>query len=131
VGVNVAPVIPFLTDSELESILEAAKNAGATSASYILMRLPWEVKDLFREWLQVHFPLKADHVMSRVHQMRGGKDNDPRFGSRMKGEGLFAQLLQQRFDKAYARLGFDEVRYKPLDTTKFAPPSLNGQASLF
>jgi DNA repair photolyase len=131
VGVNVAPVIPFLTDSELESILEAAKNAGAKSAGYILMRLPWEVKDIFREWLQVHFPLKADHVMSRVHQMRNGKDNDPRFGSRMKGEGLFAELLKQRFDKAYARLGFEDTAYEPLDTTKFVPPSRNGQASLF
>src|SRR6185436_19558839 len=100
VHVNVAPVIPFLTDSELESILEAAKERGAISASYILVRLPWEVKDIFRAWLEERFPLKAAHVMSRVHVMRGGKDNDPRFGSRMSGEGMFAELLRQRFDKA-------------------------------
>ena len=131
VNVNVAPVIPFLTDSELESILEAARNAGANSARYTLLRLPWEVKDLFREWLQVHFPLKAEHVMSRVHQMRDGKDNDPRFGSRMKGEGLFAELLKQRFDKACARLGFEKGAFGPLDVTKFVPPSRNGQGSLF
>lgn len=133
VNVNVAPVIPFLTDSELEPILEAAANVGARTAGYVLLRLPWEVKDLFREWLEKHFPLKAAHVMSRVHEMRDGKDNDPRFGTRMTGEGLFAQLLAQRFEKACERFGFrrKDRELRALDTTKFIPPSRNGQASLF
>lgn len=128
--VNVAPVIPFLTDSELEPILQAAAQAGARGAGYTLLRLPWEVKDIFRAWLEEHFPLKAAHVMSRVHQMRGGRDNDPEFGSRMKGQGLFAELLTQRFDKAALRLGLNLERYH-LDRTRFRSPALHGQASLF
>jgi DNA repair photolyase len=131
VYVNVAPVIPFLTDSELEPILEAAKAAGAVGAGYVLMRLPWEVKDIFKAWLEAHFPLKAAHVMSRVHQMRGGRDNDPNFGSRMKGEGLFAQLLSQRFKKASHRLGYDRWPRYELDATQFRPPGRHGQATLF
>ena len=132
VNVNVAPVIPFLTDSELESILEAAANAGATSAAYTLLRLPWEVKDVFRAILEQRFPLKAAHVMSRVHDMRDGKDNDPNFGSRMKGTGLFAELLNQRFHKACARLGLNTRESAfDLDTTQFRPPGPKGQGSLF
>ena len=131
VHVNVAPVIPFLTDSELEPILEAATEAGVSGAGYTLLRLPWEVKDIFRAWLEEHFPLKAAHVMSRVHEMRGGRDNDPNFGSRMKGQGLFAELLSQRFKKAIARLGLNrEPRYE-LDTTRFRPPGREGQGRLF
>ena len=80
VGVLVAPVIPFLTDHQIEPVLEAAYEAGARSAGYVLMRLPYELKDLFKNWLELHYPLKAKHVMSRVHQMRGGRDNDPNFG---------------------------------------------------
>jgi DNA repair photolyase len=132
VNVNVAPVIPFLTDSELEAILEASVEAGATSAAYTLLRLPWEVKPIFKDWLEKRFPLKAAHVMSRVREMRDGKENDPEFGSRMKGSGLFAELLRQRFNKACARLGLnkrDDVFH--LDTTRFRPPSRNGQSSLF
>src|SRR5690606_4328944 len=132
VNVNVAPVIPFLTDSELESILEAAAKAGATTAAYTLLRLPWEVKDIFRAWLEERFPLKAAHVMSRVHEMRGGRDNDPEFGSRMKGQGLFAELLRQRFRKACERLGLNQRESAfDLDTTRFRPPSRHGQQSLF
>jgi DNA repair photolyase len=131
VNVNVAPVIPFLTDSELESILEAAKGAGALTAAYTLLRLPWEVKDIFRAWLEERFPLKAAHVMSRVHQMRNGRDNDPNFGSRMSGQGLFAQLLKQRFEKACARLGLNDRDTFELDTTLFRPPAPEGQATLF
>ncbi|HLX25158.1 MAG TPA: PA0069 family radical SAM protein [Usitatibacter sp.] len=131
VHVNVAPVIPFLTDSELENILEAAKGAGATSASYTLLRLPWEVKDIFRAWLEERFPLKAAHVMSRVHEMRGGRDNDPNFGSRMKGQGLWADLLKQRFVKACERIGLNEEHWPGLNTGLFTPPSLHGQKSLF
>ena len=131
VHVNVAPVIPFLTDSELESILEAAKDAGANTASYTLLRLPWEVKDIFRAWLDAHFPLKAAHVMSRVHEMRGGRDNDPNFGTRMKGQGLWAELLRQRFDKACSRLGLNKEHWRELDTSLFKPPGRHGQANLF
>jgi DNA repair photolyase len=130
VNVNVAPVIPFLTDSELEPIMEAGAEAGARSAGYVLVRLPWEVKDLFRAWLEEHFPLKAAHVMARIHEMRGGRDNDPSFGSRMTGQGLFAELLAQRFDKARARFGLDEVGFE-LDCSLFRPPGPRGQANLF
>ena len=131
VNVNIAPVVPFLTDSELEAILEASAAAGATSAMYTLLRLPWEVKDIFRAWLDAHYPLKAAHVMSRVHQMRGGRDNDPNFRSRMSGQGLFAELLRQRFDKAGARFGLQRRSCLELDCSAFVRPSLHGQASLF
>jgi DNA repair photolyase len=130
VSVNVAPVIPFLTDSELESILEAAANAGAIGAGYTLVRLPWEVRPIFKEWLEKHFPLKAENVMSRIRDMRGGRENDPNFGSRMRGQGAFAELLSQRFRKATQRLGLDKPGYD-LDCNLFVQPSLSGQASLF
>ena len=123
VGVLVAPVIPFLTDHQIEPVLEAAYAAGARSAGYVLMRLPYELKDLFRNWLEVHYPLKAKHVMSRVQQMRGGRDNDPDFGSRMRGSGELADLLRRRFDIACARLGFDAgKRHRTPVTTHFKPP---------
>ncbi len=123
VGVLVAPVIPFLTDHQIEPVLEAAYAAGARSAGYVLMRLPYEVKDLFRNWLEVHYPLKAKHVMSRVNEMRGGRDNDPNFGSRMRGSGELADLLRKRFDIACARLGFDAgKRHRTPVTTRFKPP---------
>ena len=105
-GVLVAPVIPMITDMELERILEACREAGAGSAGYVLLRLPHELKDLWREWLQLHFPERAAHVMSLVNQMRGGKDYESAFGTRMRGTGPFAQLVAQRFAKARARLGF-------------------------
>jgi DNA repair photolyase len=106
VGVLVAPLIPVLTDSELETILTQAREAGAVSAGYVLLRLPHEVKDLFREWLTEHEPTKAGHVMQRIRDSRGGKDYDAAFGTRMRGTGLFADLIAQRFRAAYARLGF-------------------------
>src|SRR5512141_3037277 len=132
VNVNIAPVIPFLTDHELESIMEAAVEAGAKSASYLLVRLPWEVKDIFKAWLETHFPLKAAHVMSRIHEMREGRDNDPRFHSRHTGTGLFAELLRQRFEKAARRLGLDGNDHLfELDCSQFRPPSSSGQGQLF
>ncbi len=132
VGVMVAPVIPFLTDHQIEPVLEAAWAHGARGAGYILMRLPWEVKDLFREWLERNYPLKAAHVMSRVHAMRGGRDNDPNFGSRMRGEGELAKLLAQRFRMACERLGYNAGRRNvSLDTTRFRRPAPAGQLSLF
>jgi DNA repair photolyase len=130
VNVNVAPVIPFLTDSEMESIMEAAAKAGAISAGYVLVRLPWEVRPIFKEWLEKHFPLKAEHVMSRIRDMRDGRENDPNFGSRMVGKGTLAELLSQRFRKAVVRFGLDKPGYD-LDCSLFVPPSLNGQAKLF
>jgi DNA repair photolyase len=121
VGVSVSPVIPFINEPELERILEAARDAGATSAFSIVIRLPWEVNPLFQQWLDAHFPERAARVMARIREMRGGKDYDSRWGARMKGEGVWAQLLHQRFAKAAARLGFDRTRIE-LDLTKFRPP---------
>lgn len=132
VGVLVAPVIPFLTDHQLETVLEAAWAHGARRAGYVLMRLPWEVKDIFKEWLERNYPLKAKHVMSRMRAMRGGRDNDPAFGSRMRGQGEFARLLGERFRKACERLGYNTAaRDRPLDTTQFRVPAPTGQLSLF
>jgi DNA repair photolyase len=133
VGVSVSPVIPFINEPEIERILEAAASAGATSAFSIVLRLPWEVNPIFQQWLQAHFPDRSARVMARIREMRGGKDYDSRFGARMKGEGVWAQLLQQRFTKAAARLGLNRVRIE-LDLTKFRPPRrtpVNGQAELF
>ena len=129
-AVMVAPVIPFLTDAELENILQAAYEHGARSANYVLLRLPHEVKDLFKDWLAVHYPLKAEHVMSRVHEMRGGKENDSEFGARFRGQGLFADLLAKRFQLACERMGFNREPMS-LDTSKFIRPNLSGQGSLF
>ena len=134
VGVLIAPVIPFLNDHQIEPALEAAWEHGAREAGYVLMRLPWEVKDIFKDWLERNYPLKAKHVMSRVHAMRGGRDNDPEFGSRMRGTGELAALLAQRFKKACARLGFNDDRmrrHRALDTTQFRAPAKSGQLSLF
>lgn len=130
VSVMVAPVVPFLTDSELESILEAAAKAGAQSAGYALLRLPWEVKPIFKEWLEKHFPLKAEHVMSRVREMRDGKENDYEWHRRMVGTGPFAELLALRFRKAVERFGLGKP-WAELDTSLFVPPSRHGQGSLF
>ena len=125
VGVMVAPVIPFMTDRDLEEILERSRDAGATSAGYVLLRLPWEVAPLFKDWLTAHYPLKAAHVMSLVRQMRGGKDYDASFGTRGTGLGTFAKLLEQRFNVACQRLGLNQDR-RELDTTRFRPPSSAG-----
>jgi DNA repair photolyase len=129
-GVMAAPVIPFLTDAELEKILEAAFEHGARSAGYTLLRLPYELKDLFKDWLATHYPLKAEHVMSRLRGMRGGKENDSEYGSRFRGNGLFADLLEQRFDKACERLGFN-LEGEALDTELFKRPTRHGQMDLF
>ena len=120
-GVMFAPVIPVLNDAEMEDVLEAAAAAGVDHAGYVMLRLPHEVKQLFREWLQAHFPLKASHVMNRVNDIRGGKDNDPRFKSRMRGEGIYAALVENRFRAACRRLGLNRKRV-PLDTGRFIPP---------
>lgn len=135
VGVSVAPVIPFVTEPDLERVLAACADAGATSASYIVLRLPWEVAPLFKDWLAAHFPQRADRVMARIHDMRGGKDYDSSFSRRMKGEGAWAELLKQRFEKAAKRLGLNERRHGILDMSHFKrpePPSApDRQLSLF
>ncbi|MEM5382401.1 PA0069 family radical SAM protein [Paraburkholderia phymatum] len=119
VGVSIAPVIPFVTEQDMERVLEACAQAGATSASYIVLRLPWEVAPLFKDWLAAHFPDRADRVMSRVQDMRGGKDYDSSFSTRMKGEGLWADLLKQRFANAVRRLGLNARNHGILDMSHF------------
>ncbi len=130
-GVMVAPLIPLLTDKDMEAILEACVEAGARSAGYVLLRLPLEVKDLFKEWLAVHEPLKASHVMSLVRGARDGRENDPEFGSRMRGTGAFAELIAQRFARACRQWHLNETEAH-LDTTQFRPPPPSrGQLALF
>jgi DNA repair photolyase len=133
VGVSVSPMIPFINEPEIERILEAAAAAGASSAFGIVLRLPWEVNPIFQRWLDQHFPDRAARVMARLREMRGGRDYDARFGARMKGEGVWAQLLQQRLAKAKKRFGLDRERVA-LDLTQFRKPlapRLDGQADLF
>ena len=131
VGVSVSPVIPFLNEPELEHVLEAAREAGAVSAFSIVLRLPWEVNPLFQQWLQDHVPERAERIMARVREMRGGKDYDSNFATRMKGQGVWAQLLRQRFEKACSRLGYRCDR-QPLDLSRFRPPARDAaQGQLF
>lgn len=135
-GVMVAPLIPALTDKSLEEVLTAAAAAGATRAGWILLRLPNEVRPLFKEWLAAHQPQRADHVISIIRQSRGGRENDPNFGSRMSGSGNFAELIGKRFDLACRRLGLnceeDHMASRGgLDCTHFRPPQASGQLGLF
>ena len=131
-GVLVAPIIPMLTDRWLEQIIERAAGSGARMAGYTILRLPYELKDLVREWLQQHFPERAEHVMSLVRQMRGGKENDARFGSRMRGEGQFATLIRQRFAIAAKKFGLARNRDITLDESLFLRPRPSSpQAELF
>jgi DNA repair photolyase len=126
-GVMVAPIIPAITDHEMEAILEAAAEAGAHWAAYVLLRLPYEIKDLFRDWLTEHFPDRAAHVMSLIQDMRGGRDNDPRFGTRMRGTGPIAELLRSRFKLACKRLDLNSgSREMPANTHLFRPPVVEG-----
>jgi DNA repair photolyase len=129
VGVSVAPQIPFVTE-DMEQVLEAAWEAGARTAFYTVIRLPWEVAPIFKEWLELHYPQRAARIMARIHEMRGGKDYDSDFATRMKGHGLWAELIRQRFEKASNRLGFNRQRVE-LDLTQFRPPSAQGQQALF
>lgn len=134
VGVSMSPVIPFLNEPEIERVLEAARDAGATSAFGVVLRLPWEVNPLFQDWLHKHVPDKAGRIMARVREMHGGKDYDSTFDSRMTGQGAWAQLLRQRVDKACIRLGLNLSRVE-FDFTQFRPPALDprgaGQGALF
>ena len=135
-GVMVAALIPALNDKTMEHVLEAAAAAGAEEAAYVIMRLPNELKDLFKEWLAAHYPQRAEHVISIVHQMRGGRDNDPRFGTRMSGVGNFADLIAKRFDIACRKYRLNEHgagrRRAELECSLFKPPAANpGQFALF
>ncbi len=122
VGVLVAPIIPALNDSDMEAVLEQAAEAGARCAGYTTLRLPYELKALFREWLALHVPQRAAHVMSLVQQMHGGRDYDSDFTTRMRGQGVFAELIRRRFDVACRKHGFGRARELWLDATRFVPP---------
>ena len=124
VSVSVAPIIPFVTEPELEKVLEAAHDAGAVSAHYTVLRLPLEVSPLFQQWLQAHFPQRVQRVMNRVRDMRGGKDDDSDFARRMHGAGVWADLIGQRFSRTVERLGMtgNAQRFEQLDCTHFRRP---------
>ncbi|HTN13842.1 MAG TPA: PA0069 family radical SAM protein [Sphingomonadaceae bacterium] len=128
--VSIAPVIPAITDGEIEAILARAAAAGVGSASWIMLRLPHEVAPIFREWLDVHFPDRAEKVMGILRAMRGGKDNDARFFKRFRPEGAWASLIRDRFRLAIRRAGIAQD-YVALDCTGFRPPRLDGQMDLF
>jgi DNA repair photolyase len=131
VRVMLSPVIPGLTDHEIEQVLAAARDAGAAAASTIPLRLPREVAGLFREWLAEAFPDRAGKVMARVREMHGGRDYDPAFGTRMRGQGVWAALLRRRFELACSRLGL-ALRLPPMRTDLFRiPPRPGDQLSLF
>ena len=138
-GVLVAALIPALNDKTMEHVLESAAQAGATEAAYVILRLPNELKGLFKDWLAVHYPERAEHVISIVRQMRDGRENDSRFGKRMSGTGMSAELIAKRFELACRRLGLNEEsgvhgagrRPSGLDCSRFRPPSPAGQLQLF
>jgi DNA repair photolyase len=121
-GVMYAPVVPAINDHELEAVLEASAAAGAKSAGYVLLRLPGEVKELFYEWLELHFPDRAQKVRNRIRQLHGGRDNDPRFGHRTRGQGPWAAILKSRFDAGCRKHGLGSGRSEPLTTALFRPP---------
>ena len=129
VGVSVAPQIPFVNE-DMEQVLEAAWDAGARSAFYTVIRLPWELAPLFRQWLDLHYPQRAARIMARIQEMRGGKDYNSDFASRMKGSGLWAELIRQRFEKTCHRLGFNRERVE-LDLSQFRPALAHGQSEMF
>jgi DNA repair photolyase len=126
----VAALVPALNDKTMEHVLEAASAAGAAHAAFVVMRLPNELKTLFKEWLAEHYPQRAEHVMSIVRQMRGGRENDPNFGSRMSGTGNYAGLMEKRFDIACRRFGLNKRETPDLDCDRFRPPSPSGQLKL-
>lgn len=126
-GMMFAPVIPVINDSEMETILEKAARAGAINAGYVLIRLPHEIKDLFKEWLDIHYPLKTSHVMNMIKDIRSGKQNDPEFHSRITGKGIYAELIKNRFRKACKQFGLNTKENVVLDTESFIKPVLSGQ----
>jgi DNA repair photolyase len=129
-SVMFAPVIPALNDEELEAVLGKAAEAGARAAGYVLLRLPLEIKDLFREWLEANEPGRAKHVMSLIRQMRGGKDYDSQWHTRMRGTGPYAEMIARRFHLAVKRLGLNR-EHAPLVLNRFErPPILGDQLAL-
>ena len=129
VSVLIAPLIPILNDAELETLLATVREAGALDAGYVVLRLPHELDEMFINWLHRHEPLKAGHIMSRIRDLRGGKNYDASFGRRMSGSGIYAELIGRRFKLAYRKLGFPAS--PPLRCDLFIPPSLGGQMMLF
>ena len=130
VGVNTSPMIPAINDGELEALLAAARGAGATTAGYVLLRLPHELKQIFDDWLRAHFSDRAERVLSLLRGTRGGQLYDSDFAQRMRGTGPYAELLARRFAVACTRLGFAPAP-PPLDTSRFVPPTRTGQLRLF
>ncbi|MBW4934016.1 PA0069 family radical SAM protein [Marinobacter sp. F4206] len=122
-GIILGPVIPFVNDQEIESILTAAASAGASRASWIMLRLPLELDELFRDWLQRHFPQRAEHVMNRIRDLRGGKSYDSTFGRRMTGTGPYADLIRQRFARKARQLGLNLHEAEPLRNDLFRKPA--------
>ncbi len=131
-GVLFAPVIPVINDAEMETVLEQAAQAGAATAGYVVLRLPHEVRPLFREWLETHEPGKTEHVFSIIRELRSGRENDPEYFSRMRGNGVFADLIRARFQSACRKFGLNGDRRLELNTGLFKPPAVAGrQQSLF
>jgi DNA repair photolyase len=131
-GLICAPIIPVINDSELETILERSAEAGANKAAYMIIRLPHEIKNLFEEWLEIHYPLKKSHVMSMITDLRAGKKNDTQFHTRMSGTGVYADLIKKRFIKACKAYNLNMGEYVSLNTSIFKKPVLSGQQqSLF
>jgi DNA repair photolyase len=128
-GVMFAPVIPMLNDAELEAVLEACRAAGADSAGYVLLRMPHEMRELFRDWLLRHYPDRAEHILSLMRQLHGGREYDAAFGRRQTGAGPYAQLLAQRFRLAHQRLGFAGGTERELDGSQFVPPPRRAPAT--
>lgn len=128
VGVLVAPVIPFINDESLERILQTSAQAGACYASYTVLRLPWEVRAVFEQWLSTHFPDRAQRVLHRIEDLRHGRRNDPRFGTRMSGTGLWADLLRQRFNLAVRKAGLNTIRPRLATHLFQAPQASHGVA---
>jgi DNA repair photolyase len=129
-GVLVAPVIPGINDDEIEDIATASAQAGAVRLGYVLLRLPWEVGELFRDWLETHAPQKASRVMHLIRQMRGGRDYDSAWGRRQTGIGPYAELLRRRFELVRRRVGLNDRREAELRNDLFVPPGRSGQLSL-
>ena len=132
VGVLVAPIIPALNEKDVEAIIEQAGAAGANSIGYTCVRLPHELKQLFREWLELHYPDRAAHIISLIQQMNGGKDYDSNFATRMRGQGVFADIIRKRVQVATRKAGLDRAWDTVLDTSKFVPPRIaSPQGELF
>jgi len=131
-GVMYAPVVPAINDHELEAVLEASAVQGAATAGYVLLRLPGEVKELFYEWLELHYPDRVQKVRNRIRELRGGRDYDARFGHRMRGQGTWAALLKSRFEASCRKHGLGSGRAAPLTTSLFRPPNRSpGQMDLW